>query len=249
MTSKPQDRLSDVAAAAPALDELQHALVDIRTAIDRQENAAARHYDDLQATLAGLTEQLDGLAERLLGTATPRPEPAVERPVVERPVVAAAPAAHQSAAHQSDDSDWDSVLLGPELAAEEDLQIDREELLADARSGDPAAWGLLGQLLVFRAASLDRLPVLLKDIGEAYYRWRPPASVDDPFRDCLISWLQHSCAAGGLANTIELVHPGDRYDSTRHNTRERGVEVVRVFGWVVLRDNGSVYTKANVSVK
>jgi len=247
MTSKPQDRPAapgnlgqsaaaglDLAAPSAALDDLQHALGEIRSALERQENAATRHYDELQGTLSGLTEQLDGLAERLLG-APPRPEPMVER--------LAPVAAPESAA-----GDWDSVLLGPELASQDDLEIDRQELLADARHGDPAAWALLGQLLVFRAANSDRLPVLLKDIGEAYYRWRPSAGVDDPFRDCLISWLQQSCAAGGLSNTIELVHPGDRYDSTRHNTRERGVEVSAVFGWVVLRDNGSVYTNANVSV-
>ena len=164
-----------------------------------------------------------------------------ERHPIEQPALASA--------SESATGDWDSVLLGEELASQGDLEIDRQELLGDVRGGDPAACALLGQLLVFRAANSDRLPVLLKDIGEAYYRWRPAASIDDAFRDSLISWLQQTCAAAGLANTIELVHPGDRYDSTRHNTRERGVEVSEVFGWVVLRDNGSVYTKASVAVK
>ncbi len=195
----------------------------------------------MQATLAGLTEQLDGLAERLLGSA-PRPQPPPQpQPTVERP----------AAAHPPDPpaDDWDAVLFGPDLAAADDLDIDRQELLADARSGDPAAWGLVGQLLVFRAAASDRLPVLLKDIGEAYYRWRPAGGVDDPLRDGLICSLEQACVAAGLSNRIELVHVGDRYDSTRHNTRDRGVEVAAVFGWVVLRDNGSVYTKASVAVK
>jgi hypothetical protein len=35
----------------------------------------------------------------------------------------------------------------------------------------------------------------------------------------------------------------------RHNAAERGVEVADVFGWVVLRDNGKVYSKANVSLR
>jgi hypothetical protein len=247
MTSKPQDRLPDLAAPSAALgpattEELQQALAEIRSASERQENAAARHYDELQATLAGLTEQLDGLAERLLGA------PARPAPVVESRVVTAAPEKNE-AKEEKDSGDWESLLLGPELASQDELEIDRQELLTDARQGDPAAWALLGQLLVFRAANSDRLPVLLKDIGEAYYRWRPSAGAGDPFQDSLISWLQQTCASGGLANTIELVHMGDRYDSTRHNTRERGVEVSAVYGWVVLRDNGSVYTKANVSVK
>jgi hypothetical protein len=236
MTSKPQDRLSEPAPPSAALDELRQELGEIRSAIERQEQAATQHYDGLQSTLANLTEQLDGLAERLLGTA-PRPVPAVEQPVIVATPV------------ETDSGDWDSVLLGPDLAAEDDLTIDRQELLDDVRRGDSAAWGLLGQLLVFRAANSDRLPVLLKDIGEAYYRWRPSGGVGDGFRDGVIAWLEQTCAARGLANTIELVHAGDRYDSTRHNTRERGVEVTAVFGWVVLRDNGSVYTKANVSVK
>ena len=52
-----------------------------------------------------------------------------------------------------------------------------------------------------------------------------------------------------MSNTIELVHPGQRFDSMRHNAAERGVEITQVFGWIVLRDNGKVYTKASVAVK
>lgn len=54
---------------------------------------------------------------------------------------------------------------------------------------------------------------------------------------------------GGLGNTIELVNVGDRFDIARHNASERGAVITAVQGWVVLRDNGKVYTKANVSVK
>ena len=52
-----------------------------------------------------------------------------------------------------------------------------------------------------------------------------------------------------MSNTIELVHPGERFDSTRHNASQRGVEITQVLGWIVLRDNGKVYTKASVAVK
>jgi hypothetical protein len=52
-----------------------------------------------------------------------------------------------------------------------------------------------------------------------------------------------------LHNTIELVHPGERFDATRHNASTRGVEITEVHGWIVLRDNGKVYTKANVTVR
>ncbi len=178
-----------------------------------------------------------------------RPAP-VER-VVERVVERAVEAERlpTDAAPAAADEEWSAILLGPELAGEDDLAADRERLVDDVRSGDSAACGLVGQLLVFRSAASERLPVLLKDLGEAWYRWRPEASVDDAFQDGLIRMLQQTCAAAGLSNRIELVHLGDRYDSARHNTRDRGVEVSGVYGWVVLRENGSVYTKANVAVK
>ena len=52
-----------------------------------------------------------------------------------------------------------------------------------------------------------------------------------------------------INNRIDLVQVGDRYDMQRHNAKERGAEVSAVAGWVVLRDNGKVYSKANVSVR
>ena len=104
--------------------------------------------------------------------------------------------------------------------------------------------------MVFRGSPPDRLPGLLKEVGEAYYRWQPLASHnDDPFRDELAAWLQRKCDEAGNPNTIELVRPGDRYDNRRHHAKQRGVEVDQVRGWVVLRENGKVYTKASVTVK
>lgn len=35
----------------------------------------------------------------------------------------------------------------------------------------------------------------------------------------------------------------------RHNAKKRGADVSAVPGWGVLRDNGKVYSKANVSVR
>jgi len=46
-----------------------------------------------------------------------------------------------------------------------------------------------------------------------------------------------------------LVHPGQRFDAARHNAASRGVEIVAVHGWVVLREGGKVYTKATVAVR
>jgi hypothetical protein len=67
--------------------------------------------------------------------------------------------------------------------------------------------------------------------------------------EALVQWLQRSCETAGIYNTIALVHPGERFDSARHTASSRGVEIREVHGWIVLRDNGRVYTKATVTVR
>ena len=147
--------------------------------------------------------------------------------------------------------DWESILLGRDLAGNAELADYRRPLVAGLFRGDPAETALVGQLLSFRAATPERMPVLLRDVGEAYYRWRPAGghSGADPMRDALIGWIQAICQTAGVPNTVALVHVGDRFDSKLHNAKQRGGEVADVFGWVVLRENGSVYTKASVAVR
>jgi hypothetical protein len=106
---------------------------------------------------------------------------------------------------------------------------------------------MLGHLLTFRSATAERKPKLLKDVGKAFYLWKPTGEAT--LRDCLIAWIHALLDEAGIANRIEVVQAGDRYDMQRHNSRERGVEVGDVYGWVVLRENGKVYSKANVSAK
>ena len=147
-------------------------------------------------------------------------------------------------------ADWERAILGDELAGQPGLAFQRSQLLSGVLEGNAAARALAGQLLVFRAAPAERLPPLLKEIGEAYYRWQPKARPgNSPFEESLAGWLQRTCEAAGLHNTIELVHPGERFDAARHNASSRGVEIAEVLGWVVLRDNGKVYTKASVAVR
>jgi hypothetical protein len=67
--------------------------------------------------------------------------------------------------------------------------------------------------------------------------------------ESLVRWLRRTCEAAGIFNSVELVHPGERFDSTRHSAATRGVEITQVQGWVVLRDNGKVYTKATVTAR
>ena len=144
----------------------------------------------------------------------------------------------------------DEIVFGQDLAAGDTLREDRATLVQGLCHGQAEATTLVGQLLVFRAASAERMPQLLRDIGEAYCHWRPDTSHgEDRMRDALIAWLHSTCEAVGVSNKIELVRPGDRFESKRHNAKERGVEVATVRGWVVLRDNGKVYTKASVTVR
>ena len=46
---------------------------------------------------------------------------------------------------------------------------------------------LAGQLLVFQSAPAERLPQLLKDLGEAFYRWQPKATPGtNPLEEALV---------------------------------------------------------------
>ena len=146
--------------------------------------------------------------------------------------------------------DWQRVILGAELAQRPGLDFQRQQLLDGLLQGDPAACSFIGQLLVFRSAMTEKMPPLLKEIGEAYYRWQPKTQPgSNPMEETLVAWLKETMQDAGIPNTIELVDPGQRFDSACHNATTRGVEVTEVHGWVVLRDNGRVYTKASVAVK
>lgn len=144
-------------------------------------------------------------------------------------------------------SDWSRILFGEFLDVKSSIAGLSGALLADVYAGDEEAVSMAGHLLIFRTASADRMAKMLKDLGEAFYRWKPAG--DSVLLNALLAWVMACIADRGLQNTIDIVQPGDRFDMARHNAKERGVEVSDVFGWVVLRDNGKVYSKANVSVK
>lgn len=148
------------------------------------------------------------------------------------------------------DDRWKNIFFGPDLANNEALTALRDKVVQGLLGGDRNTTGLAGTLLLFQSATPDRMPQILKDVGEAYYRWNPRTQLgNDPLRNALITWLHRKCESVGVSNTIEIVQPGDRFESSRHNAKQRGVEVTQVAGWVVLRDNGKVYTKATVAVK
>lgn len=147
--------------------------------------------------------------------------------------------------------DWMSALLGPILCEDPQLDDSIHWIEQNILEGNLHALSLVGHLLVFRCAPSDRKPSLLKDVGEAYYRCFPKTrDLSNPFEDALIAWLKQHCEAADLRNSIELVHPGERFDAARHSPVERGgVEIAEVLGWVVLRDGGKVFSKASVQTR
>jgi hypothetical protein len=150
----------------------------------------------------------------------------------------------------SGDDSWAAIVFGSELSSNVALASVRKQFLDDVMNGVVPARALAGQLLLLQATPADELPERFRHVGEAYYRWRPRTTVaDDLLEQALADWLTKRADEAGLRNSIQLVRPGDRFDSTRHAASTRGVEVIAVHGWVVLRDNTKVYTKASVSVQ
>ena len=235
------------AAAAPVSPADSHLEANLLAKID------ACHAD-LLAKLAELLTSYQGSLPQSAESEDDVPEfptePIAMQPVVPvaaQPVIPVASSYANSGASTSGDArEFSLALLGP-LANEP--AMDAEELLADLSRGDIAAQAFVGQLLLARSSDSIQLAPLLKDLGEAYYRWRPRRSAEfHPSELVLAQWLVDHLAEVGLTNKIELVRIGDRFDQSRHRAEERGVEVIAVHGWVVLRENGKVYTKASVSV-
>lgn len=225
-----------IAPVSPQADGAMSALRDKVEAMATRLDELTRHNAAMTEMVHQLQGQLDRgfqhLAEVLL-TRTEQP--------IEQASAAASPAVS---------GDWERVILGAQLAADPALAFQRKQLIDGALTGDAGARALVGQMLLFHSAPPERLPQQLKEIGEAYYRWQPKTQPGtSPVEEALCAWLQRECEAAGLHNTIELVHPGERFDAARHTADSRGVEITEVRGWIVLRDNGKVYTKANVAVR
>ena len=161
------------------------------------------------------------------------------------------PEASAADTHGDPPDQWHHILLDDELAADPSLADSRRQFLQDVFDGLPAARALAGHLMIVRAASQQDLPEMLRHVGEAYYRWRPreAGTAEEPFETALAQWLNQLVRRAGLPNSIQLVQPGERFDSARHIAAGRGVQIVAVRGWVVLRDRTKVYTRANVTVR
>jgi len=217
-----RERLDQVAAGVKALGE--------KSTKDATNDGASGA--TILEAVQRLQSQLEGGLQRIVDLLAPAEEP------------------EENAAGAAGNAHWEWAVLGPDLAQRPNLASQRQQLLSGVLEGDPGACALAGQLLVFQSAPAERLPQLLKDLGEAFYRWHPKtAPLANPMEEALVEWLRRSCEAAGIYNTIALVHQGERFDSTRHTAASRGVEITDVHGWIVLRDNGKVYTKAAVAVQ
>jgi hypothetical protein len=192
---------------------------------------AAAHHESLSAAFRQIRQQLEDGVRELAEYVRPAP-------------------ADPNAATPAGAAEWQRAILGPRLAADPALDFQRQRLLSGVLDGDAGACALAGQLLVFQSSPPEKMAPLLKEIGEAFYRWQPKSQPgNNRMEEALVAWLEKTCDEAGIGNRIELVHPGERFDSSRHTADGRGVEITDVRGWIVLRDNGKVYTKATVAVR
>ncbi|MDP6445647.1 MAG: hypothetical protein QF805_17755, partial [Pirellulaceae bacterium] len=171
---------------SPAIEMSLNEVVD---AVRRIEERTAEELRAVKDAIASLLEQSAGSAadddSSTRSAANVAAEEAAESapPAVEtqppEPAPAVAPAPRQVAPQQVTMATPGGIansLLGVELAEDYNVAADSQALLNGVWSGEPAAIGLVGQLLVFRSATIERMAQLLKDIGEAYYRWRPESA-------------------------------------------------------------------------
>jgi hypothetical protein len=208
---------------------------------------------------------LDALAEHVAGSPPPAPVRAESVPVARPLPPAAAPSAAPARAAPAraatpvapkpepigvsggDGGNWSSILFGENLHAVRSVSHLSGSLLADVYAGDSQAVGFAGQLMTFRTGTAEQKARLLKDVGEAFYAWKPHGEA--PLLEPLIDWVHAELDEVQLGNRIMVVQVGDRYDMQRHHAKQPGIEVAEVYGWVILRDNGKVFSKASVAVR
>lgn len=171
-------------------------------------------------------------------------------PVSASPSASVSAPASRSSRGASDIAQLEKAFFG-EMALEPSIRNERSCILQGILAHDAVSSYLGGILMMFQASAPDKMVLLLKDLGEAFYRWANsmPETNLEQFEDVLARWAQWLCESAGLQNRIELAMTGQRFDATRHNSTTRGVTVTCVHGWVVLRGNGSVYSKALVDVQ
>ena len=218
------------------------------------------HVEKIEEGFTAIRVTLDALASHVGGSTSP-PGASPQPIPVAQPLPAAAewaPSVRSASPRRverpepiavsgSDGGNWSGILFGENLHAEPSIPHLSGLLLADVHAGDCQAVALAGQVMTFRTGTAEQKARLLKDVGEAFYAWRPRG--DEGLLQSLIAWVHAELDAVQLGNRIMVVQVGDRYDMQRHHAKQPGVEIADVYGWIVLRDNGKVFSKANVAVK
>ena len=150
--------------------------------------------------------------------------------------------------------DWQRALLGVDLA---------EYRRGSISSGTAAPGRALGGRSPARARCwdscwcsarrvADKMPPLLKGRSArpiiAGNRRISPGS--EPMEEALAAWLKETLQEAGHRQHRRTGRAGASASTPRsHTASTRGVEITEVRGWIVLRDNGKVYTKASVGVR
>lgn len=233
MTAFPPTSLGDNSLAGELLERLAPLL-------ERLCALRPEHYERQFAEILRRLESLETAA-----TVASREPPIVCQPVENFPGDGAPPAAGEASTIEALDR---SLFDG--LDHEPALRLGRRELIDALLRRDVAAGALVGALLLFRSAPVGDKPRLLKTVGEAWHRWRRQAIESQPLEDALLRWLNATCREMAIPLTVERVEPGVRYDPERHAADGRsGRDVTDVFGWVVVRDNNTVFEKAKVAVR
>lgn len=257
--SAPAGPISAVGGGAPTAAQLQPVLENLNMLgqyLDQQMVPALnRRFDALEEILKNLPASA---APAPSAASEPAPTPEPEQPQPEEPAddLMNSDPLQQSAPQpqpmrlSTDLTKLDKAFFG-EMALEPSIENERQYLLQGILAHDPSSCYFGGILMMFQASTPEKMVLLLKDVGEAFYRWANaiPGYNVEQFEDVLARWAQWLCESAGLPNRIELVMPGQRFDSSRHNAVNRGATIARVHGWVVLRGNGSVYSKALVDVE
>jgi hypothetical protein len=197
------------------------------------ERSPSRDLGELTLVLARIESKIDAFS--LLSSS-----PEIARPVEAAPEPPAL----------ADMGEWGRAFFGRELWEMPGIEADCNRLIQGVLGGEPEASSLAAFLLLFRCSPPERMSQLIKDLGESYYRWQPKLTDrPTPFETALSNWLNQSIETAGVRNRIELVRPGTRFNPQHHKSTDRGIEVVQALGWVVIREDGSVYQKANVAVR
>ena len=100
------------------------------------------------------------------------------------------------------------------LAANANLAFQRQQLVTGVLDGDAGACSLAGQLWSSSRPRPSGCRSCSRTSARPTIAGSPrPAPASSPMEEALVAWLRQCCDLAGISNTIELVHPGERFDA------------------------------------